>query len=42
MLCRYFEKDIENLKEKRYWIPKDYTQKHWDSWEKKQNSSNSL
>ena len=40
MLYPYFEKDIENLKEKGYWIPKDYTQKHWDSWEKKQNNCN--
>ena len=31
----YFEKDIENLAEKGYWVPKEFSKKQWDEWHQK-------
>lgn len=36
----YFEKDIENLKEKGYWVPPNFNQTSWDEWENKTILSN--
>ena len=36
----YFEKDIEKLEEKGYWIPPNFNQKKWDEWEQKTKLSN--
>lgn len=37
----YFEKDIEDLPLKGYWIPSNFNQQKWDEWETKTKESNS-